>query len=157
MTEEAAGPRAEMDEILARLEDAKEDLTRAIEEADPERFQRRNVDGDSLKRVLERAADDLNFYYGHLVARALSLPPPPCTQAADFLSLHEAKMALQVAHRRFTNYLHDLQPSDLERTARDQEHGTYTLRQLLEMAAAHYRLRAQQVRTLGRPRKGGRR
>jgi hypothetical protein len=98
--------------------------------------------------MLERTVDDLNFYYGRLAARALSLPQPPCMQRAEFMSLREATISLQVAHRRFSNLLHDLIPRDLERTAVDQEHGTYTLKQVLEMAAAHYRLRTQQAQQI---------
>ena len=57
-------------------------------------------------------------------------------------------MALQVAHRRFTNLLHKLIPEDLEKETTGDEHGEYTLRQVLEMAAAQYRMRAQQVQRL---------
>ena len=78
----------------------------------------------------------------------MSLPQPPCLNRADFGSLREAVVALQVAHRRFSNLLHDLQAADLERTVADEEHGTYTLRQVLEMAAGAYRLREQQVRNI---------
>src|SRR5207249_11751935 len=53
--------------------------------------------------------------------------------------------ALQVAHRRFTNLLHDLSNGDLEREGADPELGSYAMRQILEMATAHYVLRAQQV------------
>ena len=58
--------------------------------------------------------DEVNFYYGRLVARALNLPQPPCMANADFMSLREAAMSLQVAHRRFGNLLHDVLPDDLD-------------------------------------------
>ena len=148
MTEEGSAPTDEMEGLLQKLEEAKLALMSAIGEADPEQFASETDSGESLKRVLERTADDVNFYYGRLVARAVSLPQLPCLQTAEFLSLREAAASLQVAHRRFSNLLHDLVPQDLDRLTKDEEHGTYSLRQLLEMAAAHYRLRTEQVRAL---------
>ncbi len=145
MTEEVSTPAADLGVLLQRLENARESLMAALDACDPEQFPLESAPGESIKRALERTADDLNFYYGRLVARAVSLPQPPCLQTADFASLREAIVSLQVAHRRFSNLLHDLVPADLKRRAVDQEHGTYTLRQLLEMTTAHYRLRAQQV------------
>ncbi len=145
MTEEVSSPATELDGLLRRLDSALESLMGVLFDCVPDRFAWETADGDSIKRVLERTADDLNFYYGSLVARTVSLPQPPCLQGADFASLREAVMSLQVGHRRFANLLHDLVPADLDRTATDEEHGTYTLRQVLEMAAAHYSLRAQQV------------
>jgi hypothetical protein len=50
-----------------------------------------------------------------------------------------------VSHRRLTNLLHELTPGDLEREAVDPELGSYRMRQILEMATAHYVLRTQQV------------
>jgi hypothetical protein len=106
-----------------------------------------------VKRTLERAVDEVNFYYGGLAARALNLPQPPCISSADFMSLREASMSLQVAHRRFGNLLHNVIPDDLERTAGD-DHASYTLKQILEMAVAHYNRREQQLRALvPRPRR----
>jgi hypothetical protein len=148
MTEGSAAPAVEIDEILKRLDEARAALTAALKEAGPEHFERAGTGGESLKRTLERTADDLNFYYGRLVARAMSLPQAPCLQKADFGSLREGTMSLQVANRRFGNLLHDLIQSDLEKQASDPELGTYTMRQILEMATAHYALRAQQVRRL---------
>ena len=148
MTQGNPAPRLELEDMLRRLESAREELMAALDAIDAERFEKESADGDSIKRTLERTADDLNFYYGRLAARALSLPQPPCLQRADFMSLREATVSLQVAHRRFSNLLHDLVPKDLERTAADEEHGSHTLRQVLEMAAAHYRLRAQQVQQI---------
>ena len=145
MTEEAMSPTAGMEDILGRLEEAKQQLVDALERCDAERFTWEGSDGDSLKQILERTADDLSFHYGRLVARALTLPPPPCSQKAEFESLREATVSLQVAQRRFSNLLHDLSSADLERTAVDAEHGTYTMEQLLEMAIAHYRMRVRQV------------
>ncbi len=144
MTEKAT-PTTELEDLLRRLEEARQALMAALEACDPDHFDREITDAGSIKRALERTSDDLNFYYGRLVARAISLPQPPCLQTAEFGSLREASVALQVAHRRFGNLLHDLVPADLERAAEDPGHGSHTLRQVLEMAAAHYRLRAQQV------------
>ena len=145
MTESSSAPPVEVEELLRRLEEARAAFTEAVKECDPSRFADEGGDGESIKRMLERTSDDLNFYYGRLVARAMSLPQPPCLQKADFSSLREATVALQVAHRRFANLLHDLMPADLERQAADPELGSFTMRQILEMATAHYALRAQQV------------
>ena len=105
-------PAPDLDDILQRLEAALAELTEALKAADPERFDKDNVDGESVKRTIERTADDLNFYYGRLAARALNLPQPPCLSRAEFSSLREATVSLQVAHRRFSNLLHDLVPGD---------------------------------------------
>ena len=139
---------AEIDDLLARLAQAQAELIEALKALPADSFEKENADGESVKRLLERTADDVNFYYGRLVARALKLPQPPCMQRAEFLSLREATMSLQVAHRRFGNLLHDLIPEDLDRTAEDDDGTTFSLRQVLEMAAAHYRLRRQQVAAL---------
>jgi len=145
MTNVGSEGKGDVEELLQRLEEAHRSLLEALKNADPERFARPD-DGESVKAIVERTSDDVNFYYGRLTARARSLPQPPCIQRADFSSLREAMAALQVAHRRFTNLLHDLTPSDLARVAADPELGSYTMRQILEMATAHYALRAQQVR-----------
>ncbi|TMB93457.1 MAG: DinB family protein [Chloroflexi bacterium] len=141
-------PAPDLDDILQRLEAARAELTETLKSADPDRFDKDNVDGESVKRTIERTADDLNFYYGRLAARALNLPQPPCLSRAEFSSLREATVSLQVAHRRFSNLLHDLVPGDLDRVASEDDNPQYTLRQVLEMAAAHYKLRAQQVKLL---------
>ena len=148
MTEGSSAPTLEVEELLRRLEDARSSLTTVLKDAEPIQFAPEADGGESLKRTLERTADDLNFYYGRLVARAMSLPQPPCLQKADFSSLREATMSLQVAHRRFANLLHDLVSGDLDRQASDPELGSYTMRQILEMATAHYALRSQQVQRL---------
>jgi hypothetical protein len=155
MTQGGAVPGMELDDILGRLEAARAALMEAIDGCDPARFADENDDGDSVKRTLERAVDEVNFYYGTLVARALNLPQPPCMTNADFMSLREGSMSLQVAHRRFGNLLHDVLPEDLDKTAAD-DHATYTLRQVLEMAVAHYARRAQQLMALA-PKKPRRR
>lgn len=144
MTQEKTRP-AELEDILTRLESAKAALIDALESANPKSFESTNEEGETLKRLIERTADDVNFYYGRLAARALNLPQPPCMQRAEFGSLREGLMSLQVAHRRFTNLLHDVVPDDLEKVAADPELGTYTLRQILELAAAQYTRRATQV------------
>ena len=148
MTDENAGPALEVDELIGRLEQARQALVNVLKDCDSQRFEEEPAEGESIKRLLDRTVDDLNFYYGRLVARAMSLPQPPCLQMADFMSLREATMSLQVAHRRFSNLLHDLVPSDLEREAVDEEHGAYTMRQILEMSAAQYVMRAQQVKRM---------
>jgi hypothetical protein len=148
MTEGSSEKQFEMEDILRRLEESRQALVEALKESDPAAFDSPVSDGESIRRFLERAADDLNFYYGRLTARALSLPQPPCITNAEFGSLREATMALQVAHRRFTNLLHDLQPEDLEKNASDPELGNYTLRQILELAAAQYSWRAGQIRSI---------
>jgi hypothetical protein len=147
MTQGKAAPAAELDDILKRLETAKADLVDAVENCTPENFEKEPDGGESVKKTLERTVDEVNFYYGRLVSRALNLPQPPCMGNADFSSIREAAMSLQVAHRRFGNLLHDLLPEDLDRSAED-EHASYTLRQVLEMAVAHYNRRAQQLKTL---------
>jgi hypothetical protein len=145
MTEGVPTTALELEDVLRRLEDSRQQLMDALAACDAQQFDIEAADGESIKRALERSSDDLNFYYGRLVARAMSLPQPPCLTTADFVSLREAVMSLQVAHRRFSNLLHDLLPADLERQAMDEEHGSYTMRQLLEMAAAAYDVRRQQV------------
>jgi hypothetical protein len=144
--------RAELEGILKRLEDAKSALVGALETAPSEGFTGPGSGGESLKDVLDRTIDDVNFYYGRLAARALNLPQPPCLLRADCGSLREATMSLNVAHRRFTNLLHDLIPGDLEKVATDAELGTFSLRQVLELAIAQYAVRSQQVSQLTAPR-----
>jgi hypothetical protein len=147
VTRDKATTSSELDDILARLESSKAALIDTVEGCAADTFTKENRDGDSVKKVLELAVDEINFYYGMLVSKALNLPQPPCMASADFSSIREAAMSLQVAHRRFGNLLHDLIPDDLERTGED-DHATYTLRQVLEMAVAHYNRRAQQLTTL---------
>ncbi|HLA19239.1 MAG TPA: hypothetical protein VJ253_07945, partial [Dehalococcoidia bacterium] len=77
MTEETPTAVEEIEGLLGRLRRAHRALMEAISEAPPERFQQQNEEGDSVKRLLERSADDVNFYYGRLVAQAVSLPQPP--------------------------------------------------------------------------------
>jgi exonuclease VII small subunit len=145
MSEETSTIVAELEGILSRLQEGLETLMEAIEEAAPDEFERGHPGGDSAKRILERAVDDVNFYYGRMVAEAVSLPQPPYIEGADFPSLREATTSLQLAHRRLSNLLHDLRGEDLNRRARVEGTSEYTLRQVLETAAAHYRLRAEQI------------
>jgi hypothetical protein len=135
------------DDILSRLESARVSLIEALEECAADSFARERPGGESVKKTMELAVDEVNFYYGRLVAKALNLPQPPCMSTADFSSIREAAMSFQVAHRRFGNLLHDLIPEDLDRKAED-EHASYTLRQVLEMAVAHYNRRCQQLKEL---------
>lgn len=148
MTEGNSGPQFELEDLLRRLEIARGELVETLKSTDGARFEQQNAGGESIKTTLERTADDVNFYYGRLGARALNLPQPPCMQKSEFMSLREATLSIQVAHRRFANLLHDLVPADLDKVASGEEHGEYTLRQILEMAAAHYRLRRGQVQAL---------
>jgi len=143
-----ADAKQELEDLLRRLDEARGALVDALGSADNEHFETENADGESVKRAIDRTADEINFYYGRLVARALNLPQPPCLSKSDFGSLREATVGVQVAHKRFTNLLHDLVPEDLAKAIADPELGTFALRQVLEMAAAQYRLREQQVRGL---------
>ena len=146
MTEETPTAVEEIEGLLGRLRRAHQALMEALSEASPELFQLQNEEGDSIKRLLERSADDVNFYYGRLVARAVSLPQPPEMEPADFGSLEEAKASLHLAHRRLVHLLHDLTAEDLARTTRLESTSEYTLRQVLETAVAHYKLRADQLK-----------
>ena len=139
---------SELESLLRRLDDARAALVDALDRAGSEHFEKEDGEGESIKRAMDRTVDEINFYYGRLVARALNLPQPPCLSKSDIGSAREASMALQVAHRRFTNLLHDLVPDDLAKTAADPELGTFTLRQVLEMATAQYRMREQQIQRL---------
>jgi len=147
MTEEQA-QKTETIDLLQRLDGASLALVEALEATNHESFAECTDDGESVKRVCERTVDDVNFYCGHLTARALNLPQPPELARADFGSLREGVMALQVAHRSFGTLLHDLLPADLEKKAEDPALGSYTLRQILELAAAQYKQRAQEVRRI---------
>lgn len=148
MTETNDAPALTLDDVLRRLDAAKQSLVDALTSAEGTPFEAETDAGDSLRRAIERTVDDINFYYGRLAARALNLPQPPCLTRSEFGSLREGSMSLQVAHRRFSNLLHDLIPEDLEKVAEDAEHGKFTLRQILEMAAGQYNMRAQQVQRL---------
>jgi hypothetical protein len=148
MTEGNDGPKIDLEDLLRRLDEARTTLVETVGHAQADQFDTKNAEGESIKHALDRTVDDINFYYGRLVARALNLPQPPCLTRSDFGSVREGSMALQVAHRRITNLLHDIVPDDLAKVAADAELGSFTLRQVLEMAAAQYRMRAQQVQRL---------
>ncbi len=153
MSEETPTAIEETEALLNRLQEAHRTLMKAITEAAPEQFERENREGDSIKRILERSADDVNFYYGRLVARAVSLPQPPDIETADFGSLEEAKASLQMAHRHLSKLLHDLTAADLDRKTRLESTADYTLRQVLEMAVAHYKLRTDQLNSIRKERR----
>lgn len=146
MSEETSTVSEELESILRRLQEGLQELTASIEKVAPAGFERKRRGGDTVKRVLERAVDDLNHYYGRMVANALSLPQPPYMEPADFSSLKEASASLQLAHRRLSNLLHDLSPADLERKTKLESTSEYTLRQVLETAAADHRVRARRIR-----------
>jgi hypothetical protein len=145
MTDETPAAIGEIDELLSRLQEAHQALMDAIADVAPEEFERENDEGDSVRQILERSANDVNFYYGRLVAQAVSLPQPPHMKEADFGSATEAKRSLQVAHRRLSKLLHDVTAEDLKRRTRLESTGEYTLQQVLETAVAHYKLRADQI------------
>jgi len=147
MTEKQA-QMTSTDDLLGRLDGARLALVEALEATDHNSFASADSDGDSIKRINERTVDDVNFYFGRLAARALNLPQPPDLVRADLGSLLEGVMAFQVAHRSFGTLLHDLLPADLEKKAEDPDLGSYTLLQVLELAAAQYNQRAQEVRRL---------
>ncbi|MCH8920072.1 MAG: hypothetical protein IIA23_05110, partial [Chloroflexi bacterium] len=128
MSDETFTATKEMDALLNRFHEAQQALMRAISEAAPDQFKKAKKEDGSAKRILERSADEVNFYYGRLVAQALSLPQPPGMETASFQSLEEAKISLQVAHKRFSNLLHNLTAEDLERKARLEGTTEYTLR-----------------------------
>ena len=140
--------RQGLEDVVRRIDESKAALVQALESTDPSIFETENSEGESIRHAVQRAADEMNFYYGRLVARALNLPQPPGLTRADYGSLREGVMALQVAHRRFTNLLHDLVPDDLDKMAEDPDHGSYSLLQILELAAAQYAMRTQQVQQL---------
>jgi hypothetical protein len=144
VSEETPAAVEEIEDLLDRLRAAHRSFIAAVGRADPDRFAAEGQDGDSLKRILERSADDVNFYYGQLVARALALPQPPM-ETAEFESIADAKTALQLAHRRLTRLLNDISSADLERKTKLESTAEYTLRQVLETVVAHYRLRADQL------------
>ena len=149
MSDETSTATKEVDALLSRFHEAQQTLMGAIAEASPDQFETAEEENGSVKRILERSADEVNFYYGRLVAQALSLPQPPGMETAAFQSLEEASVSLQVAHRRFSNLLHDLTAADLERKTRLEGTAEYTLRQVLETAVAHYILRTEQLASIG--------
>lgn len=148
MTHEGPATVQAVEALFRDLEDAKQRLLAVVALVTEEEFAWPPPEGDSIQRTLEKAADDVNFFYGWLVTRIRGLPPIPCLHPADFLSLREASTALQVVHRRFSNMLHDLRPEELERTVSDEGEEPLSLRSILELAAAHYRQRAEQVERL---------
>ncbi len=149
MSDETTTATTEVDAQLNRFHEAQQALMRAITETAPDQFERTDEEDGSVKRILERSANEVNFYYGRLVAQALSLPQPPGMETAAFQSLEEAKVSLQVAHKRFSNLLHDLTAEDLERKTRLEGTAEYTLRQVLETSVAHYKLRTDQLANIG--------
>ena len=149
MTEANDAPAITLEDVLRRLDTAKDALITALQTPEAAAaFEHETDDGESIRHSVERTVDEINFYYGRLAARALNLPQPPCLTRASFGSLREGTMSLQVAHRRFSNLLHDLIPEDLNKVAADPALGSFTLRQVLEMAAGQYTMRAQQVHRL---------
>lgn len=134
--------------LLRDLEEAQQRLMAAVEQVTDAEFAWQPQQGDSIKRTLERAADEVNFGYGRPAARILGLASTACTAAAEFLSIREAAIALQVAYRRFANLLHDLRPQDLQRATGQDDPQAADLGGVLASAAQHYRQRAEQVERL---------
>jgi hypothetical protein len=157
MSDEAPTATGDLEDILDRLRESHEALQDAIGTAEPEDFLRESDGEDSAKRILDRAVDEVNHYYGRLVAKAVSLPQPPYMEDADFGTLDEASAAMEEAHKRFVKLLHDLSEDDLDKTASLENTAEYTLRQVLETSAAHYKLRADQIKNLSGPPKKTRR
>jgi len=158
MSDEAPTATGDLEDILDRLREAHEALLAAIDTATPDDFLRETDGEDNAKRILQRAVDEVNHYYGRLVAQAVSLPQPPYLEDADFETLDEASAAIQEAHGRFAKLLHNVSEDDLEKKTSLENTAQYTLRQVLETSAAHYRLRADQIRNLsGEPPKKTRR
>ncbi len=149
MSDDTSTATKEVDALLNRFHEAQQALMGAITETTPDQFESTEEEDGSVKRILERSANEVNFYYGRLVAQALSLPQPPGMETAAFQSLEEAKVSLQVAHKRFSNLLHDMTAEDLERKTRLEGTAEYTLRQVLETAVAHYKLRTEQLANIG--------
>ncbi|MBI1884820.1 MAG: DinB family protein [Chloroflexi bacterium] len=138
----------ELEGLLRRIEEGKQRLIEAIARVSDEEFERQPPRGDSIRRLLEHASDEISFFFNRLLARARGLPPPSCITDAQFFSVREASMALQVVYRRLTNLLHDLTNADLERTAAHEERGAFTLRQVLQMAAGRLTETAERVEAL---------
>ena len=148
MTEGNSEAALELEDILKRLSESQDALLATLKDVDSGRFDVEAPNGASVKRSLERSVDDLNLYYGSLVANCLNLAQPPLLEKSEFATLREGTMALQVSQRRFTSLLHDVLPQDLEKTTTDERQATYSLRQLLEMTTAHYHLRVKQFDAL---------
>lgn len=148
MDEEVAADIRAVEALLQDIEEAKQALLDACAQVTDEEFDWKLPQGQSIKGTLEKTVDDINFFYATLIARALGLPPIPCLRNADFLSIREAVIALQVVHRRLTNPLHDLRPEDLAKTAQVESGAMISLRQALEMTANHYRSQTAQVQRL---------
>ncbi len=124
--------------LLRSLEESKQRLLDALTPLTDQEFAWQGPAGGSIKGTLEKAADDLTFFYGWLVTRVRGLRPIPCLRTAEFFSLREAAVGLQVAHRRLVNMLHDLRPEELERHVEGQDQQPLSLARILEMAAQHY-------------------
>lgn len=137
--------------LLRRLEDAKEELLSSLDGLGPEEFGWQR-DSRSIRRAVEETVDRFNLYFSRYLARALGLPPPPCIVPAQLGSAREAAIAVQIAHRRLGNLLHDLRPEDLSRTVTIEGEGTVGLAALLERAVEQYRRCRDEVLTLRRAR-----
>ncbi len=138
-----------LDELMERLEKAKEDLVSDLEGIPTPEFHWQH-EGRSIRGLLEETADRFNFYFSRYLARALGLPPPPCIVPAQLGSAREAAIALRIVHRRFGNLLHDLRPQDLGRTVTVEGEGPVALGTLLERAVEQYEECRRQVAALRR-------
>lgn len=134
-------------ELLRQLEDAKEALLSSLNGVGPQEFGWQR-DGRSIRRAVEETVDRFNLHFSRYLARALGLPPQPCIVPAQLGSAREAAIAVQIAHRRLSNLLHDLRPEDLSRTVTVEDEGPVTLRALLDQAVEQYRRCCAEVLSL---------
>jgi hypothetical protein len=134
--------------LLRSLEEAKQHLLDIVAQLTDQEFAWQTPAGDSVQETLEKASDDLAFSYAWLVTRVRGLRPIPCLRSAEFSSIQEASMSLQVAHLRLGNMLHDLQPQELGHLAEQEEAEPLSLGHILEMAVQHYRDWAARVEDL---------
>jgi|GEM_PF-724419 len=147
MSDPIAGAQA-VELLLRDIEEAHRALIDTCGQVSDEAFLWEPPQGGSIKATLEKAADGVSFLYGTLIARARGLPPLACLPNANYLSIREATMALQIVYRRFSNLLHDLRPEDLALTAQDESGSSVSLQRALEMTADHYRSHTAEVQRL---------
>ena len=150
MSDQSAAAAQAVETVLRNMEEAKQHLLDTVAQVMDQEFAWQAPAGGSIKETLEKAADDLTFFYGWLVTRARGLRPIPCLHTAEFLSIREASIGLQVAHRRLASMLHDLRPEELECLLSDEGKEPLSLGRILEMAAQNYRDCAARVQDLRR-------
>ena len=139
MSNEPIADTTVVETLLRHLEESKQHLLDAVSQVTAQEFAWEAPGGDSIRRTLEKAADDLTFFYGWLVTRARGLRPIPCLHSAEFSSVLEASIGLQVAHRRLVGMLHDLHPDELDHLVGEEGKELLSLGRVLELAAQHWR------------------